>query len=86
MQNTIFVSLLAGKEAMLSGAANFNRLASIQYKSLGEEDKEALRALSSRTATDSIPMTPKEIRKNASKVFNKIRNQVGLFVSCIDFP
>ena len=26
-KNVIFVSLLAGKEAMLSGAANFNRLA-----------------------------------------------------------
>ena len=59
-------SLLAGKDAMLSGAAKFNKLASTQYKLLDTEDKEALKALSSKT-TDCAPMTPKENKRNASK-------------------
>ena len=77
-KNVIFVSLLAGKEAMLAGAANFNRLASTQYKFLDAADKEALRAQSSKIAADCVPMTAKEIKKNASKIFKKIRNQVRL--------
>ena len=66
-KNSIFVSLLAGKEAMLlSGAANFNKLASTQYKTLDSEDKEALKALSSKT-TDCAQMTSKEIKRSASR-------------------
>ena len=70
---------------MLSGAANFNKLASTQYKLLGTEDKEALKALSSKM-TDCAPMTPKEIKRNASKIFNKINIQVRLSVSWTCLP
>ena len=52
---------------MLSGAAMFNKLASSQYKTLDAEDKEALKTLSSET-TDCAPMTPKEIKRSASKI------------------
>lgn len=70
---------------MLSGAANFNKLASTQYKTLDSEDKEALKALSSKT-TDCAPMTSKEIKRSASKIFKKIRSQVRLFVSRTCLP
>ena len=52
---------------MLSGAANFN---STQYKVLDAEDKEALKTLSSNCA----PMTPKEIKRSASKLFKNIKS------------
>ena len=70
---------------MLSGAANFNKLASTQYKLLDTEDKEALKALSSKT-TNCAPMMPKEIKRNASKIFKRIRIQVSLTVSWTYLP
>ena len=64
-----------GKEAMMSGAAAFNKAASTSYANLPVEEKRRLKDIADSQAQESN-MSVKDISKTGSKIFDRLRIQV----------
>ena len=73
--------ILEGKQAMLSGTAEFNKAASRAYKALNQEDKDELVESTAKDyECDNQPMSIKDIKRKATKIFKKVSNLVRLWL------
>ena len=73
------IHLIDGKQAMLSGTAEFNKAASKAYKTLKRDEKDELMESTTQANEDDKPMSIKDVKKKAAKIFKKVSSLVRMW-------